>query len=148
MDLKGDDAGEHVSKQLQLLNLGYIGEDFNIFELAATYVEYSLLPLFNSYKTSKATQADKSGSTSTGFESIQKTLAQLKVHLLQCQQNIIVPEIELIHEPEIKAKSEERRALGLEMTTDDFENRLQDPNFVKRLEKTVTQWIKDIRRIT
>lgn len=70
MDLKGDDAGEHVSKQLQLLNLGYIGEDFNIFELAATYVEYSLLPLFNSYKTSKATQADKSGSTSTGFESI------------------------------------------------------------------------------
>lgn len=59
-----------------------------------------------------------------------------------------MPEIELIHDSEIKAKSEERRALGLEMTTDDFENRLQDPNFVKRLEKTVTQWIKDIRRIT
>jgi len=70
LDLKGDEAGEPVPKQLQLLNLGYIGEDFNIFELAATYVEYSLLPLFNSYKTSKATQSDKSGSTSTGFENI------------------------------------------------------------------------------
>jgi hypothetical protein len=67
MDLKGD---EEISKQLQLINLGYIGEDFNIFELAATYVEYSLLPLFNSYKTCKASQADKSGSTSAGFENI------------------------------------------------------------------------------
>jgi hypothetical protein len=64
--------------------LGYIGEDFNIFELAATYVEYSLLPLFNSFKTSKVASADKSGSASTGFENIQKNLAQLKVHLVQC----------------------------------------------------------------
>lgn len=111
-------------------------------------MEYSLLPLFNSYKTSKATLSDKSGSTSTGFENIQKHLAQLKVHLVQCQQNIIVPEIELIHDAEIKAKNEECRAQGRELTTEDFESRLQDPNFIKRLEKTVTQWIKDIRRIT
>jgi hypothetical protein len=55
LDLRGGETGDHVSKQLQLLNLGYIGEDFNIFELAATYVEYSLLPLFNSYKTTKST---------------------------------------------------------------------------------------------
>ena len=34
------------------------------------------------------------------------------------------------------------------MTADDFESRLSDPNFIKRLEKTVTQWIKDIRRVT
>jgi hypothetical protein len=148
LDLRGDEAGEHVSKQLQLLNLGYIGEDFSIFELAATYVEYSLLPLFNSYKTSKATLSDKGGPAAAGFESIQKNLAQLKVHLVQCQQNIIVPEIELIHDAEIKAKNEECKALGRELTTEDFEGRLQDPNFVKRLEKTVTQWIKDIRRIT
>lgn len=70
LDLRGDEAGDHASKQLQLLNLGYVGEDFNIFELAATYVEYSLVPLFNSYKTSKASMTDKSGSTSTGFENI------------------------------------------------------------------------------
>lgn len=137
-----------MCKQLQLLNLGYIGGDFNIFELAATYVEYSLVPLFNSYKTGKATLADKGGPTGAGFENIQKNLAQLKVHLVQCQQNIIVPEIDLSHDAEIKAKYEECRAQGREMTADDFESRLQDPNFIKRLEKTVTQWIKDIRRIT
>ena len=71
----GEQAGEQLCKQLQLLNLGYIGEDFNVFELAATYVEYSLLPLFNSYKASKAGQSDKSSSTSAGFEGIQKNLA-------------------------------------------------------------------------
>lgn len=148
LDLRGDEAGEHVCKQLQLLNLGYIGEDFSIFELAATYVEYSLLPLFNSYKTSKATLSDKGGPAAAGFESIQKNLAQLKVHLVQCQQNIIVPEIELTHDAEVKAKYDECKAAGRELRAEDFEGRLQDANFVKRLEKTVTQWIKDIRRVT
>jgi hypothetical protein len=52
LDLTAD-SEHHISKQMQVINLGYIGEDFNIFELAATYVEYSLVPLFNSYKLSK-----------------------------------------------------------------------------------------------
>jgi dynein heavy chain 1 len=59
-----------------------------------------------------------------------------------------VPEIELVHDPEIKAKADECKAAGRELTIEDFEDRIQDPNFVKRLEKTMTQWIKDIRRIT
>jgi len=147
LDLRGDETGDHTSKQLQLINLGYIGEDFNIFELAATYVEYSLLPLFNSYKTNKGAKNDM-GPSAAGFENIQKNLAQLKVHLVQCQQNILVPEIELKHDEDIRLKAEECKSLGREMTTDDFENKIQDPQFVKRLEKTVTNWIRDIRRIT
>jgi dynein heavy chain 1 len=144
----GEQAGEQLCKQLQLLNLGYIGEDFNLFELAATYVEYSLLPLFNSYKASKAGQSDKSSSTSAGFEGIQKNLAQLKVHLVHCQRNVAVPEIELIHDAEIRAKGDECKAAGRELTPDDFEGRLQDRTFVERLEKTVRGWIRDIRRVT
>jgi dynein heavy chain 1 len=111
-------------------------------------VEYSLLPLFNSYKTAKSISSDKASPAAAGLESIQKNLAQLKVHLVQCQQNIIVPEIELQHDAEVKAKAEECRAKGREMTPDDFEGRVQDPAFVKRLENTVAQWVKEIRRIT
>jgi hypothetical protein len=44
----------------------------------------------------------------------------------------------LIHEPEIKVKYEECKADGRIMTADDFEGRSSDPNFIKRLEKTVT----------
>lgn len=131
-----------------MVNLGYIGEDFNIFELAATYVEYSLLPLFNSYKTTSKSQANSGGATSSGFDNITKNLSQLKVHLVQYQQNIMVPEIDLIHDPEIKQKYEEVKQLGRELTPDDFENRISDPSFVKKLEKTVTKWIRDIRCIT
>jgi len=72
MDLKVDeqDTSDGVSKQVQVINLGFIGEDFNLFEMAATYVEYSLVPLFNSYKASKATSSDKSGTASSGFENV------------------------------------------------------------------------------
>lgn len=53
-------AGESVkplASQLQLLNLGYVGEDSNIFELAVNYVEYSFIPLFSTYKTSSSSSA-------------------------------------------------------------------------------------------
>jgi len=66
------------------------------------------------------------------------------VNLVQCQQNIIVPEIDLLHDPEIKSKFDENNNVAL----DDFDDRLKDASFVKRLEKTVTQWIKDIQKIT
>ena len=54
--------------------------------------------------------------------------------------HIIVPEIELIHDFEIKAKNDECIANKREMTSFDFENRLNDLDFIKRLENTVTQW--------
>lgn len=60
----------------------------------------------------------------------------------------MVPEIDLIHDPEIKQKYEEVKQLGRDLTPDDFENRISDPLFVKKLEKTVTKWIRDIRCIT
>ncbi len=46
-----------LASQLQLLNLGYVGEDSNIFELAVNYVEYSFIPLFSTYKTSSSSSA-------------------------------------------------------------------------------------------
>lgn len=54
----------------------------------------------------------------------------------------------MIHDSEVKEKYEEFKKDGKELTAEDLESRLHDPNFIKRLEKTVTQWIKDIRRIT
>jgi hypothetical protein len=67
-----------------------------------------------------------------------------------------VPEIELQHDPEIRAKFEEYKAAGKDASQEPlhvaFEARLRDPNvdtaFVRRLEKLVTMWIRDIRRIT
>lgn len=99
----------HLSSQLQILNLGFIGEDSNIFELASTYVEYSLVPLFNTYTKSGAQSGaeDKGkGSASSGLELVQKNLMQLKVHLVQCLQNLDIPEIELMIDPDIVVRAE------------------------------------------
>ena len=54
LELKSVEPVKHLSSQLQMLNLGYVGEDSNIFELAVNYVEYSFIPLFSTYKTSSA----------------------------------------------------------------------------------------------
>jgi hypothetical protein len=60
-----------------------------------------------------------------------------------------VPDIELVHDPEIKAKYDEKKAAGtLPVNAEDFDAKMQDPTFVARLEKTMTQWFRDIRRIT
>lgn len=51
-----------------------MGEDSNIFELAATYVEYSLLPLFSSYKLGGQAQSDEKGASkgnaTSGLENV------------------------------------------------------------------------------
>jgi hypothetical protein len=51
-----------------VLNLGYVGEDSNIFELAVNYVEHSFIPLFSTYKTasgSSVAQSDEKGKGSS-----------------------------------------------------------------------------------
>ena len=57
------DNVKHLSSQLQVMNLGFVGEDANIFELAVNYVEYSFIPLFNTYKTAPSSSGtdDKAG---------------------------------------------------------------------------------------
>lgn len=69
---------------MQVVNLGFVGEDSNVFELAFNYVEYSFIPLFNTYKQAPQTATeDKAAKSSSlqGLDNVQKDLMQLKVHL-------------------------------------------------------------------
>jgi hypothetical protein len=43
-----------LGSQLQVVNLGYLGQESNIFELASTYVDFSFLPLFQDFKNKSA----------------------------------------------------------------------------------------------
>jgi hypothetical protein len=65
-----------LSSQLQVINLGYMGQDSNIFELASTYVDFSFLPLFQDYKTkssgANAAGTDASQGSAAGLENILK----------------------------------------------------------------------------
>ncbi len=61
-----------------MLNLGYVGEDSNIFELAVNYVEYSFIPLFSTYKTSSSSvqqdEKNKGSSQMQGIDNVKKDL--------------------------------------------------------------------------
>lgn len=65
---------------MQLLNLGYVGEDSNIFELAVNYVEYSFIPLFSTYKSSSSSSSvqqddkNKGSSQMQGIDNVKKDL--------------------------------------------------------------------------
>lgn len=43
-------SGTDLSAQLQVVNLGFLGPDANIFEFASTYFDFYFLPLFSDYK--------------------------------------------------------------------------------------------------
>lgn len=60
-DSQAAPTGDHsdLSSQIQVVNLGYLGQDSNIFELASTYFDFSFMPLFTDYKNK--TQVSASG---------------------------------------------------------------------------------------
>lgn len=145
---QGSDQPPDLSNQLQVINLGYIGEDASIFEVASTYVEYSFLPLFHSYKQAPGSQTEAGKSSTGGLEYIIKNLSELKMHLAQCQQNLDIPDVELIIDHDIKNKAEEAKKNDQILKVEDFENQLEDNDFLNRLQKCVEQWYRDIRKVS
>ena len=48
----------------------------------------------------------------------------------------------------ILEKYEAAKKAGRELTIEDFDGLTSDKNFIKRLERLVTFWVKEIRRVT
>ena len=70
-----------LSSQVQVVNLGYLGQDSNLFELASTYVDFSFVPLFNDYKTKtqvSSSGVDQSQGAAGGLDGVMKGLNTLK----------------------------------------------------------------------
>jgi hypothetical protein len=65
-----------LSHQLQVINLGYLGRESNIFELASTYVDFSILPLFNDFK-SKSAQKDAGNQDANQVQGLDAILKEL-----------------------------------------------------------------------
>ena len=70
------------------------------------------------------------------------------MHLAQCRQNLDIPMVELRVDPEVKAKFDECKAAGTFVKESDFEDRLNDTEFVNRMKQNVQSWYKDIRKVT
>ena len=143
-----------LSAQLQVVNLGFLGPDANIFEFASTYFDFYFLPLFSDYKKKQGTgkdgnaQADTAPGGAQGLDKVLIELSSLKMQLAQCRQNLEIPMVELFIDPDVKQRVVTAKKDDSVCKVKDFEDLMKDEAFKKRLENNMQVWIKEIKKVT
>ena len=95
-----------------------------------------------------ASSNGESMSNSDQFVSnIEKKIAEVELGLLNLQQNIDIPEINLVIHPLviqiIKKCNEENR----KPKADEFSDKVEDANFLNALQAGVTRWVREIKKV-
>ena len=98
---------------------------------------------------SNGTSSGSNNSTSDQFASLmEKRIAEVEMGFLHLQQNIEIPEINIVIHPivlqMIKKCNEENR----KPRVDDFSDRVEDTNFLNQLQSGVSRWIREIKKVT
>ncbi len=83
-----------------------------------------------------------------GLPLVQTKLAELKLALLQCKQNLEIPSIELVIDPEVRARAQKVKEQGRKLSVDEFVDILADNDILNRLAKGMTLWTNSIRTVT
>lgn len=135
-----------------MINLGYMGQESNVFELAATYVDFSILPLFQDFKYKSGGASlqgtDIGAGSATGLDNVLKGLSSLKMNLAQCRQNQDIPNVDLPIEPIVKQRIGAARERKEICKATDFDDVINDKDFLNRLQNCVVAWYRDIRKLT
>jgi hypothetical protein len=102
----------------------------------------------NSNGLSNGNVSGSASSTSDQFASLmEKRIAEVEMGFLHLQQNIEIPEINIIIHPivlqMIKKCSDESR----KPRVDDFSDRVEDTNFLNQLQSGVSRWIREIKKV-
>ena len=135
------EAGKPLNNQIHVMNFG----DGSPFETLHSYVRNAVSPYFNNY-----VQVTGQGSRESDklVPAVQKKMSELEISLLHLQQNINIPEVELITSRRIKEVVQEATKMGRKATFEDFGEELEDPKFLTKLQNDVKDWIKKIQKVT
>jgi len=79
--------------------------------------------------------------------SVQKKISELEVSLLHLQQNIDIPDIQLTIHPQITAVVQKAAEENRKPKVEDFGNQVSDSTFLNHLQKDVSRWIKEIKKV-
>lgn len=92
-------------------------------------------------------QAQGAGASDQFAIIMEKKITEVEMGLLHLQQNIDIPEINLIIHPAvlqiIKKCAEEHR----KPRPDDYADRAEDANFLNQLQSGVSRWIREIKKV-
>ncbi|VDP35678.1 unnamed protein product [Schistosoma curassoni] len=105
-------------------------------------VSYTILPEVRFTNNKVQRDGDKMA------PSVEKTMTDLEMGLLHLQQNIDIPEITLSVHPLVAQVIKQRAEEGKRAKTSDFEDKLDDAQFLNALQSGVNRWIKEIQKVT
>lgn len=115
------------------------------YESLLAHIGKVLTPYFKSFiRESRRGQHDGDKLVPT----VEKNLNEAEVALLHLQQNIEIPDINLIIHPTIQSLIQKAVAEGKKPKVDDLGDLVDDSNFLNQLQNGVNRWIKEIQKVT
>ncbi|KAJ7243639.1 dynein heavy chain, N-terminal region 1-domain-containing protein [Mycena rebaudengoi] len=140
------DASAPLATQLHFLNL--FGGDETPYESLHAVVSYGVKPWFDAFVGSRGAGRD-SGDSKMGIPMTKKKFAELELSLLHLQQNVEIPETNLVIHPNIQRAVEQAQAAGTRPSINDLPPKLlNDSTFLNSLHANVNSWIKAIQAVT
>jgi len=135
--IEGD---KKINKQVRMINL----ENGSPFDTLHSYVSNAVSPFFKSY-VKKSGKSDREGDKMV--PSVEKKIAELEMSLLHLQQNIDIPEIDLVIHPYVQALIKKAETEKRKVVSDDFADKLEDSTFLNALQNGVNRWIREIQKV-
>ena len=135
--IEGD---KKINKQVRMINL----ENGSPFDTLHSYVSNAVSPFFKSY-VKKSGKSDREGDKMV--PSVEKKIAELEMSLLHLQQNIDIPEIDLVIHPYVQALIKKAESEKRKVVSDDFADKLEDSTFLNALQNGVNRWIREIQKV-
>ncbi|OQR92538.1 dynein heavy chain [Achlya hypogyna] len=133
-----------VNSQLQLVTLGT--EDIGTL---VTFVQHSFAPLLQAHE---GQEDDGTQSHSKRMPLIRKRLKELEVAMVQFQNNVEIPEVDLKIHPDIQLAADKLRDSkqtgSIDVDALGFSERLNDTGFLNDIQAGVNLWIKEIQKVT
>ncbi|VDL72361.1 unnamed protein product [Nippostrongylus brasiliensis] len=135
------EADKSIADQLRVIVLN----EGNPYETLFSLIGKAVTPYFKSFiKESGRGERDGDKLAPT----VEKNLNEAEVALLHLQQNIDIPEINLVINPHIQAAIQKASKEGRKAKVTDLGDLVEDAQFLNSLQSGVNRWIKEIRKVT
>jgi len=131
-------ADKDLSSQLRVITLS----EGQPFETLHSFVQH----VIKAYLTA-AVGAQKSGDK-IGFKNATRSVTDLELSLLHLQEDIEIPEINLIIHPVVKQLISKATEENRKPSVQDLGEKVEDPQLLNALQKCVSKWIREMQKVT
>ncbi|XP_055327511.1 dynein heavy chain, cytoplasmic-like [Paramacrobiotus metropolitanus] len=135
------DVDKDIPSQLIVFDL----KDGSPHEVFHAVIAGIMSPFFKSFIRSESGSGKENDKI---VNTAEKKLAELETVFLHLQQNIGIPEVVLVPHPTVAAVIKKAAEEGRKATVQDFDQWINDPNFLNQLQNGVNRWIREIQKVT